>query len=74
MPLEFFDKIGRTYINIKMDHFYDQGSARPTFAFGDRVRDWNFQSRNFETGSETQIFLASVLRPSPRLNFSESQF
>ena len=56
MPLEFFDKIGRRYINIKMDHFYDQGSARPTFAFRDRVQDWNFQSLNFETGSETQIF------------------
>ena len=33
-----------------------QGSARPTFVFRDRVRDWNFQSLNFETGSETQIF------------------
>ena len=33
----------------------DQGSVRPTFAFRDRVRDWNVQSLNFETGSETQI-------------------
>ena len=51
-----------------------QGSARPTFALRDWVQDWNFQSLNFETGSETQIFWVSVSRPSPRLKFSESQF
>ena len=49
-----------------------QGSARPTFAFRDRVRD--FHSLNFKTGSETQIFWVSVLRPSARMNFLESQF
>ena len=51
-----------------------QGSARPTFAFRDRVRDWNFQSLNFETESETQFFQVSVLRPNPRLTFSKSQY
>ena len=54
------------------DHW--QGSVRPSFDFEDRVRDWNFWSLNFVTGSETQIFWVSVSRLSPRLKFSESQF
>ena len=29
--------------------------ARPTFAFRDRVQDWNLQSLNFETRSETRV-------------------
>ena len=51
-----------------------QGSARPSFDFRDQIHDSHFQSLNFKTESETQIFLVSVSRPSPRLEFSESQF
>ena len=51
-----------------------QGSVRPSFDFRDRVWDWTFQGLNFKTESDTKIFLVSVLRPSLRLEFPESQF
>ena len=51
-----------------------QWSARLSFDFGDRDRDWYSLSLNFETESETEILWVSISRPSRRLIFSSLSF
>ena len=47
-------------------------SLPPFYPF--QGRDQRDQLLHFETESETGIFRVSILRPGPRLKFSESQF